>query len=283
MVGAVMSVLTLQDPAFLGSPGRLWTFADTPTAWWGNGGDASTVTSSGGVASQWNDKKDNGINLLATGTARPEYVLAELNGKNVLRFNGTTNVMGNVNAALLRNVSGATLSAVVRRAANIASVGTIIGISTPGPITRAQIAFRDPILTTNQGLCAGGRRTNSNNYQSVGAAPYNPEWIIVIAVFNYTAATLTLFENGTQTATRVFQTSGVTPNDAGGLFIGANAVGNGAFLNGDVAEIGIMHFAAGPTLRQQIEGYLAGTVAGWDLQANLPGDHPFRFAPPVIS
>jgi hypothetical protein len=243
---------------------RLWTFAATTTALWLDAGDATTVTASGGLSSQWNDKSGNSGNVTATGTARPTYTTAGLNGRNIMTFNGVTNFMSNTSAALLRGVSGATIVALLRRSANSTSEVNALAISS---------------AAGNEGLYAGGRRIISDGFQALGASPYSPSFIIAVAIFNYSAATLTLFENGTQTANRAFSSPGITDNDAGGLIIGANVLGTGAFLNGDIAELAIIPFSAGATLRQQCEGYIAH---GWGRNGSLASGHPFFTFPPYL-
>jgi len=254
---------------------RLWTPGLLRPALWLDAADLSTIRIATGV-SEWRDKSGNGRNVTATGTARPTYVPAGLNGLPLIRFDGTANVMGNSGAALLRQVSGATLILVTRRAANNAVQAAVMGIGTP-TATRAAIAYRDG--SGAEGVFTGGRRLNADAFQATSASAYRSAYIIVVGVFNYSAATLTLFENGTQTSTRAFQTSGVTDNDGGAFYIGANAVGTGGFFNGDVAEAAVLHSAASRTLREQTEGFLAWK---WGLRAALIAGHPFVNRPPLI-
>jgi hypothetical protein len=257
----------------------LWTPAAITTALWLDAGDPATVISSGGLATQWNDKSGNGRNVTATGTARPTYTTGGLNNLNIMTFNGTSNFMSNTGAALLRNVSGATIMAVLRRTSNNAAEVTACVVSTSASTARARIGFRGPD-PGNEGISTGGRRLAANSYQAVGTSAYTSAFTIVMAIFNYEAATLTLFENGAQTGTRVFQTAGNTENDAGALVIGANNAGTASFLNGDIAEFAIIHSAIGTTLRQRAEGYLAHRrgLNG----SSLTVGHPFLVYPPYL-
>jgi hypothetical protein len=268
--------LNLSDPAFLAVAGNrpLWTFANVATSAWHSG--VSGITASAGLVSQWNDRKGAGPNYTAAGTARPTVVSNAQNGRSILRFNGTTNVMGSASAALLRGLSGATIVAAVRRTANLATEATVLGIATSVVNTRANLGFRSA-STANEGIFTGGRRAAANPFQPVGASPYSPQFIIVVAVFDYLNATLRLRENGAETAFRVFQESGTTENDAGAIFIGANAAGTGAFFNGDLAELAIIPFAADTALCQQAEGYVGHE---WALNSGLAVNHPFLTFPP---
>jgi hypothetical protein len=254
----------------------LWTFANTSTALWLDGGDPSTVTAPDGLTSEWNDKKGNGINVVATGSARPTYTQAGLNNRNIVTFNGTSNVMRSVGANLLRGVSGATIIAVVRRQANNPVEANILGITTSTNATRANVGYRSP-AAGNEGIFAGGRRLAANTFQATGASPYTSSFVIVRTVFNYSAATLDLYENGTLTSSRAFQASGVTDNDGGAISIGANAPGTGGFLNGDIAELAIIHSAITAAFGQRCDGYLAHR---WELAPSLDASHPFKAFPP---
>jgi hypothetical protein len=60
---------------------------------WYDASDAATLTSSGGLVSQWNDKSGGGRHLTATTTARPTTAVGLIGGRNALRFDGVANVM----------------------------------------------------------------------------------------------------------------------------------------------------------------------------------------------
>lgn len=270
--------LTLNDLALLTTASNRprWTLANTPTAVWYSAADTSTITAASNLATEWRDRKGNGINLAATAAQRPTLVSNVQNGRSILRFNGTSNLMLNASAAVMRNISGATLFSVCRRAANIAAGATAISVATSTPNTRAAMSIRQA-GNVPEGMTAGGRRVVAETYQYVGDAGYTAAFAIYIAVFDYSAATLTLFQNGTQTGTRSFQSVGVTENNAGALYVGAAADGLINWFNGDIAETGIIHSAAGTTLRQQIEGYLGHE---WALNGSLSAGHPFLTSPP---
>lgn len=61
---------------------------------WLDAADASTITSSGGAVSQWNDKSAFARNFTqGTGANQPTTNSRTLNGKNVLDYDGTNDVM----------------------------------------------------------------------------------------------------------------------------------------------------------------------------------------------
>ncbi len=254
---------------------RLWTLFNTTTAVWYSG--VAGVIASGGLVGQWDERKGNGINLTATTTQRPTVVSNELNGRSIIRFNGTTNSLRNASAAVLRNVGAATLIAVVRRASNIAASATFISTDTSTSSVRALMAYR---ATGGEGISVGGRRLAANAFQGTATTtPYSADWRIAIGILDYANATLTYFENGALIATGAFQTPGNTENSGGVLCLGASPDGAGSFFNGDIAEAAIIHSAIGTTLRQQIEGYLGHE---WALNGGLTAGHPFLTFPPYL-
>lgn len=64
----------------------LWTPANTATGIWIDGSDTSTIIQSSGLISQINDKSGNGINVTASGAARPSFLANSLNGYSTIRF-----------------------------------------------------------------------------------------------------------------------------------------------------------------------------------------------------
>ena len=99
----------------------------TPQLWL-DADDASTITSSSGNVSQWNDKSGNGYHVTqATGTAQPKTGTVTRNGRNVLDFAGTDDrLFRETDTALGRNVTGLTVYWVA--SSDIANV-QIIGFS----------------------------------------------------------------------------------------------------------------------------------------------------------
>lgn len=64
---------------------------------WFDASDASTITSSSGFVSQWNDKSANALhvtNVSATNSARPKTNVSTMNGKNVLTWDDATVLKG---------------------------------------------------------------------------------------------------------------------------------------------------------------------------------------------
>lgn len=60
---------------------------------WLDAADATTITESGGLVSNWADKSGNGIAMTASGTSRPTTGTRTINSKNALDFDGTTDIL----------------------------------------------------------------------------------------------------------------------------------------------------------------------------------------------
>jgi len=252
-----------------------WTPADIDTALWLDAADASTITESGGVVSQWDDKSGNGRHVTqATAANQPTFAANAVNGKSAIDFDGN-DLLDNTNAALQRNLSGSTIFSVSKLDVNSAGGKCIFQTVTSGGSTRSIFDYNGGTVT---GFSAAGRRTVTNSFQRQGISAYSGAVALNSAVFDYAAATLSLIENGTITVNAAaFQDAGATDNDAGGISVGALS-NNTANWDGYICELLFVDSAVSTDTRQLIEGYLAHK---WGLTANLPADHPYKTAIPV--
>lgn len=259
----------------------LWTPERLPSlALWLDASDASTFTLVSNAVSEWRDKSGNNRHVSqATAANRPAYSATSFNGRPGLTFNGTNSILENLNAALLRNVAGATLIGVSCRSANLASEAIAFFVNGNTGV-RAINTYRSAGFN-NTGVGFGGRRLNTDAFQGIGETPANTDYAINIGVYNYAGASLTAFEQGVQTGTRVFQTSGNTPNDFGAFFVGSNTTLT-APLNGEIGEIIICHAALSATDRQRLEGFLAHKYWGAGTANPLPASHLFKNQPPRL-
>jgi hypothetical protein len=74
----------------------------TPTSvsginFWYDATDAASITSSGGLVSQWNDKSGNGHHMSASGALRPTLTSKFRGGRNVITFGGSQYLLGTAN------------------------------------------------------------------------------------------------------------------------------------------------------------------------------------------
>lgn len=216
------------------------------------------VGAGNGFVTTWYDQSGNNRNATqSTALNQPRIVtdgvVQTRNGRPTIVFDGAGQHLANPNAALMRNVSGASLNVVGNRDSDVvAEVGFVgVGINTGG--NRSLISFRNPIAG-NTGLAAGGRRLGTDPFQAIGTGAYSSSLLVVTSRTDYSVRKLDLFVNGAnQGTTSTFQTAGVTENDAGNLGVGSNHNGGGAYLNGGISEVMIFNSALSTTDRQLLE------------------------------
>ena len=261
----------LWRPDELGASLALWLDAE----------DAASITLNGSTVSQWDDKSGNARHVSqATAANQPNYTASGLNGKQVITFDGTNDALINASAGLMRAVSGATAVMVMSRAANLAAGSDALWIGTSVGNARLVMGVRIGLAAPGEGFTSGGRRLSTDTFQTVTGFAYTSNPIIAAARHDYANTNLEIWQDGTAGASRVYQTAGVTDNNAGPLSVGAgNVAGTGAPFNGYIAEITLVHSALSTTDRQKLEGYLAHK---WGLETNLPAGHPYKTTPPTV-
>ena len=235
---------------------QLWLDAADATTLYDATSGGNLVSTDGATVARWQDKSGNGRHISqATANARPALKTGIKNAKNVIRFDGANDILSVANSAISQNIGVLNLFAVCRSTKTLSSsvYQTVIHNSngtTVGP-SRSDIYISNAIEV-------GGRRLDTDSFQSVkpGTLATN-EWVLAGANFNYNAASLTAYKNGTGASrSPSFQTVGTTPNTPSLLFgIGSFANVN-EFLTGDIAEIIIYNKALTTTQRQSVESYL---------------------------
>lgn len=116
------------------------------------------------------------------------------------------------------------------------------------------------------GIFSGSALFNFN------AHPFG-QWHMVAGIHNGAAGSLTI-DGG------VAVVGSVGAGAPGGdLTIGAGSGGADRWLNGDLGELIVTRMALSIAERQRLEGYSAHK---WALTANLPADHPYKSAPPLV-
>jgi len=260
----------LNDVAFLAAASAgpaLWTPANITTALWLDAADASTITESGGVVSQWNDKSGNGRNFAQfTSTAQPALTASGLNSKAIIGFDGNDSLTANFSLS----VTSESIFAVLKYASTSSGFARIFSQSDGGEdfsTTGHYIPLiRDGNAARLASFAAGGSRSQIFlDYNTWGIAGSIHTGSQITNHLNATAGsafshtlnkTFTRFALGTQLASNL-----------------------GGFLNGSIAEVILLPAAATETQRQKLEGYLAHK---WGLTADLPNDHPYKTAAPTV-
>jgi hypothetical protein len=221
---------------------------------WLDAADPSTVSLSGNTVTDVLDKSPANVNLSnALGFTYPNNT-----------FNGTRPsffVSGGGNSG------GGTQRLGVNSAFALATPFTVcfvcqhVGAANYGYILDSATGAGRPYI-----LDAGAGPRFETPFGSGGLVTTSP--LLNVFIFGSSAA---LFQNGTQqyTGSATFTTGGIT-------------VGNRFTLNeswpGHICELTIHNSSLTTLQRQQVEGYLAWK---WGLQANLPGNHPYKLFPPA--
>jgi hypothetical protein len=247
----------------------LWTPAAITTALWLDAADASTITESGGVVSQWNDKSGNSRHVSqSTAGNRPSLAAASLNSLSTILFEQTSTLDANIKH--LRNGSAYT-----------ANRGSIFIALRPGASQQADGSI---FSSRQQGLEGFRARTAPNNQNSVTT--------------NITGTTGRI--NGTSVPT--FSASANfhayianTPLILGAVYPAASnisflwgvgrdmAASNDRGFNGGIAEIVVLPQIDTTATHERIEGYLAHKWANtWGLTDYLRNDHAYKTAAPTV-
>ena len=264
----------------------IWNPSMISTALWLDAADASTVTQSGGVVSQWNDKSGNGRNALQpTEAYRPTYESTGLNSQPAIRFSGGSKILGFNDQSLGKDVGALTYFIVfIANQPATADYKALFDVHTNSLYDRATIYPRQSAFE------AGGRRLDTDAYQFHQVSPLGTSATIGLAIFNYSSATLGLSLNGNNLSFRAggFQTAGTTSNtDSTYIVIGGSGDYTSQFSSGGaltggcdclIAEFVCLQSAPSDPIRQKIEGYLAHK---WGLTANLPAGHPYKTTGPL--
>jgi hypothetical protein len=246
--------------------------------------ESSSVILDGTTVSQWRDISGNNRHVTqAIKANQPTYTPDGLNGKPALSFDGADWLFSANPGALIRNVAGGTVSAVinytdftVQRIPFAAMSGSGAGVRLA---TGLQVAGTTNIFSRRLDTESTAATVSSLTAYTNGTN------VIQVGVARYSAGALDQFINGSAAGTGSFPSSGNSSDtDSATLVIGGTSTDDGVTLNanqmlGFVGEVLITNTALSTTDRQQLEGYFA-----WrrELQANLVNNHPFKFSPPYI-
>jgi len=254
----------------------LWTPADITTALWLDAADSGTVTLVSSAVSQWNDKSGLGLNF-AQSTPGKRPATSTLNSLNVIDFDGSDDVLTRGSNSIGRNVSSLSFFWVMRPE-SINSDRRFFNSSHGTGNTNARVLQG---FNSSSVWRIGGRREDAGSFAenvSVSATSDKDAWRIVGFQYNYAAASLTIFRDGTQASTGAFLDAGTSEDTNSQVaWLGSAVVGNTSFYDGQMAEVVAVHSDVTTATRQNIEGYLAHK---WGLTASLPSDHPYKNVPP---
>jgi hypothetical protein len=253
--------LTLADPAFLGRS-QGWTPAaiGSALALWLDADDASTITLNGSTVSQWDDKSGNNRNVVqATAANQPPYTASGINSLGSLDITTAPRWLTYLEAG---TVTSATIAAVAQYA-NTLDTSRAASFSTATGVDRQSLAPASDGSLRYDGAFFAGSATPTTAF---------------VRVSTRTPTQAIDWRNG---ATAITTTPPVDPiarnfNVGNGMPLNFLAIGT---FTGKIGEVVGSHTALSTDDRQKLEGYLAWK---WGLEANLPGDHPYKNAPPTV-
>ena len=244
-------ILSLQRNNLFHNPvSGLWTPALISTELWLDALDASTITESGGLVSQWDDNSGNGKHATqADGTLQPLYQTGEI------IFNGINN---RLETSLTQLTTGAIFMLLFPISKGTSKNNVPIG---------ATVSFNSGGLFSTIQVFATGLPAN-------------------IIYYTTQLSTDNKFYNGTNVSPSTFQKSiymhqfsDVTTNSLPYSIGSRTSVLNNENYNGSMYEVIILSSVPDALLRQKIEGYLAWK---WGTVADLPADHPYKHSPPRV-
>lgn len=250
------------------SPSRISTYA------WYDASDLTTITESGGLVSKWDDKSGNSNHAIQNvGSKQPTTSTRDINGVNVLDFDGVDNILEMTSSIDFQNKM---MFAVVEFDPFL---GPSINYEIMGSPGNENQQWRLNKITSSTSYLqyaasvnpwrgdSGGNIGNSLIVQS--GQPAFVAW--------KGGDFLKLYLNATE-GTEVEDRETLTPISIGRIGSGETSLGATVQqFNGKIGEVIIMDI---PTteIQQKTEGYLAWK---WGLEANLPLSHPYKAQAPV--
>ncbi len=242
-------------------------------ALWFDAADATTITQSGGLISEWRDKSSNAYSVIqGTVGNQPTYATNILNGLPGVQLSGSR-FLYQIGSSMpnFSSSPATTVYIVAKNGSTLAPLGwnflnTMTYIGPINATPRYFFAFAEE-YTSRLSLYTNDVLAGFNSSYSV---PLNSNAIVGFAA---SATSNYLFFNGSNTA---FTSTGAPPsaNDGTWFFFGDDS-------SDYVTDENIYEFVGFNTLlttaqQQAVEGYLA---TKWGLQSSLSNGHPFKTTP----
>ena len=251
-----------------------WTPNDITTELWFDADDASTITESGGVVSQWNDKSPNAAHAAAAIVGdRPTTNAQTLNGKNVVAFNehvleasaaflngktslGAIVVFDNQNSAIQNR-------GIFSTKVDVNDIGFGIRTDSAGYVGGGTNVYKIACSTTD----GFNNCELSNQSATLDPSIIAMRWDAGLGMRARIDGTINTFTSDTSTNIG-------TTTDMASFFIGQGA-GTGRAI-GNYAELIVFDGLSDEDV-ERLEGYVAHK---WGLTANLPSNHPYKTEAP---
>ena len=218
---------------------------------------------------------------------RPSILAAELNGKRILRFDGTNDVLSGGSTAqlnLLRNVNGAWGFLVYKkRTADATALSRAVFICANGTTgsSRFQIKVGDSVGPAPNRLGMSGRRVDGDGLARLSSPnELAGSYVLGLVRMQYSTRLGEVYENGVLAASdSALTSSGSTTSNTASvqpLSIGASVAG-GIAADIDLAALIVGTGALSVSDAERLEGWAAHEFG---LAANLESGHPYKTTPP---
>lgn len=245
---------------------------------WLDADDASTIMIATGV-SQWNDKSGNGRHFSqASTTKQPSYQTAAINGRNVVRADGTNDGMQSaIGLSLSQNVAGMTIFACRLTRSSPTSGENLFKIDR-NVTNSGRYALANG--STSGKLRAEGRTldADANAFVDSSANTSTTDPMIQCGVWDNANSDLTQYVNGSvDGATTSYQSNNNTSNTASASHTMFENTSGSAPADVDLCELIVYPRVLTQGERESIEGYLAHK---WGIASALPALHPYRNSAP---
>jgi len=265
-------------PGFLWNT-TVWNPSMVSTSLWLDAADTSTVTASGGVISQWNDKSGKARHA-SQGTAgsQPAYSTAALNGLNAVSFDGSNDFFALASALPLSNIGSFDVFCVGQP--NLTGRDATWGAGIVRQYPGSDAAGSWFVSVKSGGTIAVNDQAGANNVFGGSIASLAN----VIMSWSCNSAGATAADRWSLRINAGSPVAETTGTAATGWGTGNGEVGRSYtastayYYSGLIYEVVITASEAGTIARQKMEGYLAHK---WGLEANLPSDHPYKTTGPT--
>lgn len=204
----------------------------SPAAWW-DASDATTITTSAGKITTWNDKSGNGKHLTqATDSLRPLYTTSAINGLSVADWGSSANDKLMVNSSSITALE----------------IYCVVDYDTAG----STFSSYQGIINPNNGAANGWTTTNSG-----GTGFYFAGWEAYLNGNESTDRASTLFAEIKSPCTlRIYRTAGSTTSSTGVVLGSDRGIGGSRGWTGYIGEILVFSSALSTINRYQLTLYL---------------------------
>ena len=250
-------------------PVSLWTPSEISPYFWTDPSDTDTITSSGGLVSNLQDKSGNNRDATQpTGSLQPATNSATVNGLNILEY-ATSYMSADTVASVLNGVNKQfTLFEIAQR--NVGFSGSGWSLSVGDSNTNGNKMLNGYTGSGISRTLVNGSNGNAfvDNTLPVGAYVHS-----VV----YDAATLESRFNGQAPDTAVKSAGTISANRFTIGSLGHSSYGQ--YFDGAIGEVLVFDRALTFVEIQLVEGYLAWK---WRLQGLLPANHPYKNGAPTL-